>query len=198
MFYFWLCWVFIAMHRLSLDGASGATLLPQSTSSRVCRLPLLWLPDSRAWALGLWCRGLAAASRHVESSQTRDWTCVTCFDRRFFNHWTISEVLFFFKLKYNCFPMLCFCCMSKWIRYKYEYIPSLLSLSPAPVRHPTPLGHHRAGLPVLCSSFPPAVCFTHDGVYTSVLLSQFVPPSPSPALSTSPFCASASPFLTCK
>ena len=156
--------------RLSLDGASGATLLLQSTSSRVCRLPLLWLPDSRAWALGLWCRGLAAASRHVESSQTRDWTCVPCIDRWFFNHWTISEVLFFFKLKYNCFPMLCFCCMSKWMRYKYEYIPSLLSLSPAPAPHPTPLGHHRAGLPVLCSSFPPAVCFTHGSGYMLVLL----------------------------
>ena len=35
-----------------------------------------------------------------------------------------------------------FCCRTKWISYMYTYIPSLLSLSPAP--HPTPLGHHRA------------------------------------------------------
>ena len=43
---------------------------------------------------------------------------------------------------------------------------------------------HRAGLPVLYSSFPLAL-FTHCSVYMSVLLSQFVPPSSSPTVSTS-------------
>ena len=65
------------------------------------------------------------------------------------------------------------------------YIPSLLSLPTTP--YPTPLGLHRApgcqaGLPVLYSSFPLAVYFTHGSVYMPVLLSQFIPPSPSPAV----------------
>ena len=48
---------------------------------------------------------------------------------------------------------------------------------------PTPLVYHRA---VPFSGFPLAVCFTHGGVYTSTLLSQFVPLSPSSTVSTSP------------
>ena len=44
---------------------------------------------------------------------------------------------------------------------------------------------HQAELPVLCSSFPLAVCFTQGSVYMSVIPSQFVPPSPSPAVSRS-------------
>ena len=31
--------------------------------------------------------------QHVESSPTRDWTCVPCFGRRILNHWTTTEVL---------------------------------------------------------------------------------------------------------
>ena len=33
---------------------------------------------------------------------------------------------------------------------------------------------------MLDSSFPLAICFTHGSVYMSVLLSQFIPPSPFP------------------
>ena len=45
----------------------------------------------------------------------------------------------------------------------------------------TSLGHHRgAELPLLYNSFPLAICFTHGGVYMSMPLSQFIPPSPSP------------------
>ena len=51
---------------------------------------------------------------------------------------------------------------------KYTCITSFLSLLPPPRPHPTPLGHHRAwaGLPVLSSSFPLALYFTHGGVYS--------------------------------
>ena len=49
-----------------------------------------------------------------------------------------------------------------------------------------------AELPRLYSSFPLASCFTHGSVYMSVLLSQFVPFSPSPSMSTSPFPTSVS------
>ena len=39
--------------------------------------------------------------------------------------------------------------------------------------HPTPLGCHRALLPVSFSKFPPAIYWTYGDVYSSVLLSQF-------------------------
>ena len=39
---------------------------------------------------------------------------------------------------------------------------------------------HGAELPVLYSSFPLALYFTQSGLYMAVLLSQFIPPSPSP------------------
>ena len=38
---------------------------------------------------------------------------------------------------------------------------------------------HQAELCVLYRSFPLAVCFTHGSVFMSILISQFVPPSPS-------------------
>ena len=37
---------------------------------------------------------------------------------------------------------------------------------------------------MLYGNFPLALCFTHGNVYVSVLLSQFVPPFPSPTVST--------------
>lgn len=51
---------------------------------------------------------------------------------------------------------------------------TLLSLPPTPRPHSTPLGHHRAVLPVHHSSFPLAGYFTHCSGYMSVLLSPFV------------------------
>ena len=54
---------------------------------------------------------------------------------------------------------------------------------------------HGVELPVLYSSFLLAIYFAHGSVYTSVLLSQFVPPSPFPAVSTSLLSNSVSLFL---
>ena len=45
---------------------------------------------------------------------------------------------------------------------------------------------------------PPAVCFTYGNVYIPMLLSQPVPPSPSPIVTSSLFYLSASPALPCK
>ena len=56
----------------------------------------------------------------------------------------------------------------------------------------------QAGVPALHSSFQPAIYFTHGSVYMSMLLSPFVPPSPSLTVSISPFSTSASPFPPCK
>ena len=37
--------------------------------------------------------GSAVTPRHVESSQTRDRTCVRCIGRQVLNHWATREVL---------------------------------------------------------------------------------------------------------
>ena len=60
--------------------------------------------------------------------------------------------------------------------------------------HPTHLACHRAldWALWLHSNFPLAISFTHGNIYVSILLSQFVPPSPSHTVSTSLFSMSAS------
>ena len=73
--------------------------------------------------------------------------------------------------------------------------PSLLSLPLTPPSCPSAITMQ---LPLLCSSFSVAVCFTRGSVYMSVPLSRLFPNSPSPALCTSPLSMSASLFLPCK
>ena len=51
----------------------------------------LWLEVGQA--LWWWCLGWVAP-RHVESSQTRDWTHVPCSGRQILNQWTSREVQF--------------------------------------------------------------------------------------------------------
>ena len=75
--------------------------------------------------------------------------------------------------------------------YIYPHIPSILSLPPTlPIPPLYVITKHRVDLPVLCSSFPIAIHFTFGRVYMSMLLSHFVPASPSPAVSSSPFSTS--------
>ena len=70
------------------------------------------------------------------------------------------------------------------ISHMCAYIPSLWSPLTSP-HHPTPLHCHRAPgwPPLLDSSSPRAICFTHGHVYMSVALSQLVPPSLFPDMS---------------
>ena len=85
--------------------------------------------------------------------------------------------------------------------YIYIYLPSLLSFTPtqSPAIPPYQvITEHQTGPPVLCSSFPLAICFIHGSVYMLMLPSQFIPPSLSPSVSTRLFSTSASPFLPCK
>ena len=63
--------------------------------------------------------------------------------------------------------------------------------------NPTPLGRHSTELSSLCYPAASPSYFTHCSIYMSVLLSQFVPSSPSPAVSTSPFSMPTSLLLTC-
>ena len=75
--------------------------------------------------------------------------------------------------------------------YIYPHIPSLLSLPPTlPIPPLQLVTKHQADLPVLCSCFPLAICFTFGSVYMSVLLSHFIPvyPSPSPCPQVHSLC----------
>ena len=47
MFYFWLCWVFVAAHRLSLVAASGGYSLLPCVGFSLWWLLLLWSMGSR-------------------------------------------------------------------------------------------------------------------------------------------------------
>ena len=59
---------------------------------------------------------------------------------------------------------------------------ALCTHMPLPPTTPSPTrrgqSENQSELPVLYSSFPPAIYFTHGSVYVSVLLSEFTSPSP--------------------
>ena len=96
----------------------------------------------------------------------------------------ICETDFLKKLEYNCFTMLCWLlpCNKNQL---YVYI-DCLPPEPPSHPHPTPLGHYRAPnwAPCAIGQFPTSYLFAHGSVYMSLLLSQFVTPSPSPNLCT--------------
>ena len=101
----------------------------------------------------------------------------------------------------NCFTILhWFLPYNNMNWLKYTYASSLSNLLPSP--HPIwPLWVSReqlVELPVLYSNFPLAIYFTYGNVYVLMLLSQFIPLYPSPAVLTSLFPMSASLFLPWK
>ena len=109
--YFWLHWVFVVVHGLSLVMASGGyslfqctgfslqwPLLLRSTGSRHVGLSScgmqaqqLRLVGSTVQAQQLWCTGLVALW-HVGSSQTGARTHVPCIGRQTPNHCSSREV----------------------------------------------------------------------------------------------------------
>ena len=73
------------------------------------------------------------------------------------------------------------CHTSAWISPRYTHAPSLLNLPPTFHSPPLCLSQiTRFELPVSYSKSPLAIHFTYGNAYVSMLLSQFVPPSPSP------------------
>ena len=79
----------------------------------------------------------------------------------------------FSLLEYRCFTMLSHFLLYSKVNQLDTYIPSLLNASQHP--HLTPPGHQqRAELPVLHSSFPLAICFSHGSVCVPILISQFI------------------------
>ena len=90
-----------------------------------------------------------------------------------------------------------FCHTTTWISHGYTYVLSFLNLSPT--SHPILPFHvvteHQIELPESYGNFPLAIYFTHGNARISMLLSQFVPPSPALAMSISLFSMSESMFL---
>ena len=106
-FHLRLCWVFVAACGLSLVAVSRghSLVVVHGLLTEVASLTAehrgqsVWLGSGGSQALGLTqarelrCTGLVALW-HVESSRTRDQSCVPCTGRQILNHWTTREILF--------------------------------------------------------------------------------------------------------
>ena len=102
----------------------------------------------------------------------------------------VTLLLLFFIARYLLYNIVMVSAIHQHESATGIYVTSLLK--PPPIPTPShPPGSHRA-------KFPLAICFTHGEVYVSMLLSQFVPPSPLPSASTGLFSVSASPLLPCR
>ena len=76
------------------------------------------------------------------------------------------------------YNVISFQCTVKWISYMYTYTPSLLFLPPTPP--PSHLSRSSQSTELNSPySFPLAIYFAHGSVYMSILMFQFIPPSPS-------------------
>ena len=105
-----------------------------------------------------------------------------------------------FLLFYN---MLCWLLLYNNVSQQYGHLlPSLLDFppTPPPPSHFTHLCKHRAPSWAPCArqQLPTSYYFTQGRIYMSIIVSQFIPPSSSPPVSTSPFFTSSSLFLPCK
>lgn len=115
----------------------------------------------------------------------------------FQGYFPLPNKIIFYLLESNCFTVL------RWFLpynegnqlYVYTHIPFLLvlpstSTPPAPLGHPRALELERGPCPI--QQLP---TFTHgNNVHRSMLLSQFVPPSPSHSVSTYSLSMSESLF----
>ena len=78
--------------------------------------------------------------------------------------------------------------------YIYTHPPYWASLPPAP-SHPSRSSQSTKLCSLFYSSFPLALCFKHGSVCMSILIPQFIPPSPSLPVTTNPSSTSVSLFL---
>ena len=128
---FWLYWVFVAVHKLSLVAVSGG-YSPLWYAGFLLR----WLLLCRAWPLGsvasvkLWCVGSVVVAHRLSCPASCGilldrgyWTHIPCTGRWIFNHWTIREVpdpgLLTFLIFY-CYHCLGACLLLPWPRKPYE------------------------------------------------------------------------------
>ena len=103
---------------------------------------------------------------------------------------------FYFQLEDNCFTMLCCFLGTTWVSLKYT-CPTLLKLTPSPF-YPSRMSQSTSWSSPYYTTASHWLSSLHMVMYVSRLLSQFFPPSPSPAVSKSSFSTSASLFLPCK
>ena len=89
--YFWLQWVLVAVCRLSPVVARGAYSSWQVQGSHCGRFSYCGARALGTQVQTPWCTGLVAL-RHLDSSQTRDRTCVPCISRWILIHCTTREV----------------------------------------------------------------------------------------------------------
>jgi len=94
MHMYWLPWVSVVWGRLSLVAESGGY--------------------SEVVQRGSSTHGLSSWSRHVESSQMKDWTRVFCFGRQIPNQWTTREVLLW--------PLDCLLCFGLALQKGWELL----------------------------------------------------------------------------
>ena len=81
-----------------------------------------------------------------------------------------------------------FCHTSRWISRRYTYVPSLLNFPPTSLLI-LPLSvvtEHWVWAPRVTQQIL-TVCLTYGNINVSMLLSQFIPPSPSPTVPTHVF-----------
>ena len=128
IYYFWSHWVFVAASGLSLAAVSGGYF-----SLWCMRFWLLWLlllrsTGSRPTGFSSWLHAsseavahrLLIAPWHVESSQTRNPTCVLCFSRQILYHCVTKEV------SYVC---VCVYTYSVKIHIKFTVLTILISFN---------------------------------------------------------------------
>ena len=130
---------------------------------------------------------------HIPITKTWDFVVLSALAFLFLFKILFFKFIFNWKIISNCVG---FCHTTTCITQKYTYTSSVLKLPPT--HHPYTTLYVVTGLqaelPVLYANFSLAIYFTPGSVYVSMLLSQFIPPSPSPAMSTSPSSTSASLF----
>ena len=111
-----------------------------------------------------------------------------------FHSFTSNFLIILFGGGYSCFTMF----YNKANQLHAHMYPLPLELPSLPTLPAEVITEQRAELPMLCSRFSLAICFTHGSVYMSILVSQFIPLSPSPPpRPTCRFSTSASLFLPC-
>ena len=116
----------------------------------------------------------------------------------------MGEFLFFALLTFSPLPFLKkkFDCRIIALHYCVSICctaASAMGIHMSPPFEPSGLSQTiRFQLPASYSKFPLVICLMHGDVYISVSLSQFIPPSSSPTVSTSLFSMSGSPLLPCR
>ena len=151
----------------------------------------LWTEWMNEW-FGVWFISQSGRSSFIPATvgQRKNQGCLFMFYQRlkaiFFKAANDIFILWFFKLEDDCFTVLCWylLCSNVSQLSVYIYSPPLEPPSHCPIPPLQLITEHWAELPVLCSGFALATYFVHGTIRMSALLSQFIPPSPSPTVST--------------